>query len=986
MATGINISKANAYTVISPPIGIGVSKAIVYTVVEIVQTYSQTMAGGLVGGGTTSDTIVRSIIPVPSGGAVAGGSATITTLQLQVYHQTMSGGLVAGGSSLYNPITLRSYSQTMSGGLIAGGKALNYTQRLPVSIPIDDLGKAYALCFGHAKKVPCRYVSADFPNDYYDYIIGPGPIESVDVVYRDMWVVNPAEYTVYLGTQGSPYAGYAFLRFSPLEQRSDSGQLMQIMADVKGLKLGGSVSNRNFATVIYNILANTTWGLGLTVNSASFTTAASDVSDLYCDGYLADQQTAQDVLNDLLFICRGKLDKNEAGEWVISIDKAVTTPSGTFGTEDIYGYNNIVKINNFYKTPTSEAIKNIEFNYRFNTWQDKFILKNKRNIFAFGEDSVIENRYVRNSTTADKVTCYVQKLMQLGDEKLEIEVGMEGRLLQVRNTINVVIPRFTINGVYQIRKIEKNLSSFILYLAKYDASIYTYVIGNLPTDELNDDLPDFSETPPGNPLNFTKTTSGTSLGSDGTIYSYVELSVQEPPINFNKMLFGYTTVDGTSFTISQGTDTQINTTWTCRIEGLAPKTAYNFVAYSENIYGKRSSGLFLTESGSEDIIAAEDTTAPAIPTGLVSEANISTITLDWNDNTETDLKWYEIYRDTVPGGMGTESTITLLTDEDYVKGAVIDTENGYAYFGVGMGGSTAPSTGKIKKVDLTSGTITSTLILSIIGTPTSPVIDTVNGYMYWLVDTYTPNTLKIVKIRISTFSEVASIEVSDAYYSFSEQGIIDEINGFAYWGINTSTPTIIKLNLSTFTLETPLTLDASDDSPRSAIIDTYYGYAYFGMDMTPGRIVQIKLSDFTRNAVLNFASGENGNKTACFDPVNKCGYFALGGSKVIKISTYTFIKVGSTVTLTGLTGSGGIVGCMIDIGNGFAYFFNNEDTSNYVLCAQVRLSDFTEVGLYTGNIGDLGQTNIIDEDAQYAYIGVSDTPGVIYRTDLLPGA
>jgi len=62
-----------------------------------------------------------------------------------------------------------------------------------------------------------------------------------------------------------------------------------------------------------------------------------------------------------------------------------------------------------------------------------------------------------------------------------------------------------------------------------------------------------------------------------------------------------------------------------------------------------------------------DTTPPVAPTGLTATATGSTsIDLDWNNNTETDLAGYKIYRSTTGGFTpGSENFITQVTTSSY---------------------------------------------------------------------------------------------------------------------------------------------------------------------------------------------------------------------------------------------------------------------------------------------------------------------------------
>ena len=358
------------------------------------------------------------------------------------------------------------------------------------NVPEKDLGKPFPILLGHCERVPCIYVGADITNNYYDYVIGHGPVESLTKLYRAGVEIAGAEYTFYDGSQGSPYAGYAFVRFVK-EQRDFSNSLFEITADVHGLKMGGATAQRNFVRAIQNLLSNSTWGLGLSVNATSFDTAASVVIDnsagtmasLLCDGDINSQEKAQDILDRLLWCCRGSLSTNLSGQYEINIDTYKATSSATFGSGDGY-YDNIVSIKSRRKTATNEAFKSLTLNYRKNNDKGEFKQTQTRPIFSFGEDRIVESPFVRDHTTADKMLCYRQKRALNADERLEIEVGKEGATLKAGDRVTVSIPRMGItSAAYQVEAAQKTLTTFSLTLRSYAQAIYDYVAGTLPSDE-----------------------------------------------------------------------------------------------------------------------------------------------------------------------------------------------------------------------------------------------------------------------------------------------------------------------------------------------------------------------------------------------------------------------------------------------------------------------------------------------------------------------
>lgn len=562
--------------------------------------------------------------------------------------------------------------------------------------PAHDLGKPYSLCFGYCKKVPLRYIHADFPNDYYDYIIGPCTIESNNsnkattvVVYRNKVLVGNAEYYVHGGettiqytdasfgmTAGNatPYikdgVSYAFIRLKK-EQRDFSGNLYELHADIRGMKLGGDTSaTRNFVRVIQYLMSNSLWGLGLTVDSASFDTAAGQISELLCDYSIPDQQKAQDIINELLYACRGKHEKGSNGSWIISIDVYQPTVAATFGSGDGV-YENIIEIGSYKKTATREAIKNFILNYRYNEWGNNFTHNNKRNIFSFGEDQSIDMKCVRDHTTSDRITCHIQKLMQVGDIKLGIRVGMEGRNLKIRDIVAISIPRLNIDGNFQIRAIKRKLNEFDLDIIAYDSSIYIYTAGTIPGDGNSDDETDLSNTPPAAPTSFQKDAQGTYQGNDGTTFTFFKISAIAPYENCVKVIFGYKKTGEASYTFVEGDgNIQISTTFEGRIDGLVPGISYDLIAIAENTFGlKSSSNPTLTAQ-----VAPGDTTVPAQVSGVTGSGKYKTWQFVWTKNSEPDVRSYHIQ-------IATDSGFTGIVLDKYIEGTSTSYTNDTTSYG-----------------------------------------------------------------------------------------------------------------------------------------------------------------------------------------------------------------------------------------------------------------------------------------------------------------
>lgn len=84
------------------------------------------------------------------------------------------------------------------------------------------------------------------------------------------------------------------------------------------------------------------------------------------------------------------------------------------------------------------------------------------------------------------------------------------------------------------------------------------------------------------------------------------------------------------------------------ITDVLTNTSYNVRAQFQNTYGVKGS-----YSPTATATVSNDVTAPATPTGLSAVSGPGCVVLDWNDNTESDLDRYEVYRNTTntfPGG------------------------------------------------------------------------------------------------------------------------------------------------------------------------------------------------------------------------------------------------------------------------------------------------------------------------------------------------
>ena len=85
-----------------------------------------------------------------------------------------------------------------------------------------------------------------------------------------------------------------------------------------------------------------------------------------------------------------------------------------------------------------------------------------------------------------------------------------------------------------------------------------------------------------------------------------------------------------------------------------------------------------SENSTEDTATPyADTTPPAAPTGLTATAGNHTVALDWNNNVESDMNGYNVYRGTISGGPYTKINGTIVSTSNYTDNTAA---NGTTYY------------------------------------------------------------------------------------------------------------------------------------------------------------------------------------------------------------------------------------------------------------------------------------------------------------------
>jgi len=346
-------------------------------------------------------------------------------------------------------------------------------------------------------------------------------------------------------------------------------------------------------------------------------------------------------------------------------------------------------------------------------------------------------------------------------------------------------------------------------------------------------------------------------------------------------------------------------------------------------------------------------------------------------------------------------SVTLNVGEYVQGGAVIDTTNSRAFFGLGG------SPGRVVKISLGTGNNPPTRV-AIASFSSSQgengtgagIIDIENGYCYFTTGNVLPS--RLVKLELGSVDgppvRIAALNGELFGYSFTgfsggpDVSAIDTVNGYAYFGMSgtSSTPgRVVKMalggSLPTFVAQTGLA--NGENMLLSMVIDATRGNLYIGTSdggsfENPGRVVKLTLGAGNnppmRLGSLTLNSGEYNLQSAVIDTTNRHAYFGARGdfrARVVKVAlgfgSNLPTRIG-TLTLDEGDGSESPLCAVIDATNGFAYFGCER-------IVKVALGSGTTLPIRVGsadlevNEGGYKDSAVIDVANGYAYFATRDS-------------
>ena len=366
--------------------------------------------------------------------------------------------------------------------------------------------------------------------------------------------------------------------------------------------------------------------------------------------------------------------------------------------------------------------------------------------------------------------------------------------------------------------------------------------------------------------------------------------------------------------------------------------------------------------------------------------------------------------------------------EAYLHSAVIDPENGYAYFGTHTGPYLPFWAGRVVKVALGDeadaperlghATLHSSASLftgheAQIG---SAVINPASGHAYFGSLSLPGRVVKVgiggpekTPIRLGACS-LPWEGLWDTSYGELRSAVADPQTGYAWFGSGTEPGGVVKVAMGEGdalpTHIATLELPAGVNDLRSAVIDTENGYAYFGTNTAPGKVVKVALgygvSPPTHVATLTLDEGEDYLTSAVIDMENGHAYFGTNTDpgRVVKVALGSGdappVRLGAAVLELFIhippyppleMWESYLTSAVIDTANGFAYFGTDTSPAHVAMVAlgagNAAPSRVGSITLATGE--DNLRSAVLDPATRHAYFGTGTTPGRVVKVELGEG-
>lgn len=417
------------------------------------------------------------------------------------------------------------------------------------------------------------------------------------------------EWRFYDGSQVSPHAGFAFLRFK--EKFGETGQLRRVYADVDGLQ-----DEKNFVRFVESVLTNSTWGLGLSVNTTSFNNASaiSEISAIKVEWAILENTDSEELIRTLLETRDAVLTNDNNIK--IEVDQAGTSTL-TLGLHDGFE-ENIIEVGAMEYQSLENRVKELTVKYRQNYKEGSYLGSQTATVNEKGKVEELILPHIYEHASANRVLYYKQQKMLSQVKTLPVIAGKDAKDLEIGDVVTLDIPDRNISTDWKVLSNDKDENRYQLRLYPYKSAVYSYSqIGTLPNSPSTAIAPDYTQTEP-NDISSLNTTAGHEQDDQGNNVGFIDVSVTPPNDgNYLHTEFYYKKNGDPVSNYKLGT-TAVESG---RITGLVTGLTYDILARPKNKHGLTGNSLVDT-----NILITGDTTPPNVPPTPSLELKFRTFT------------------------------------------------------------------------------------------------------------------------------------------------------------------------------------------------------------------------------------------------------------------------------------------------------------------------------------------------------------------------
>lgn len=408
--------------------------------------------------------------------------------------------------------------------------------------------------------------------------------------------------------------------------------------------------SRNPALCLRDYLTNTRYGRGIPssmIDDTSFTTAKTYCDDdvtifnpsgggsytgprYTCNGVVDTGQTSLTIVRELLSSCRGMLVFT-GGKYRLIIDK-VETASFSFDEDNIVG---AWTISLGSKTNTYNRVKAQFFNPD-RSWQTDVCIVDSETLRDDQDNGLILEREIQLPFTSDVYRSHAIATMALNQSRQQVMCSFAATIEATQCEVGdvVTVSHSTpgwVNKEFRVMSMSlRNNDEVEVALLEYDDDVYNYNAIDEVDSTPDTLLPDMNTVAA--PSNLSAVAS-TYLQEDGTVRPIIEISWDDND--------GFTQVFELRYKYGSGQYVSILTNDTdFTLYDIIVNQDYTIEVKAINGINKKSTAVTTNVSSTGDI------TAPDAPTNLAATAGIGFVTLDWDDNTESDLAGYQVWEHT----------------------------------------------------------------------------------------------------------------------------------------------------------------------------------------------------------------------------------------------------------------------------------------------------------------------------------------------------